>query len=219
MISIEFQQTLLINIARELKKQITLFAIGGTAMMFLGLKNSTLDIDLVFISAEDRKIFINAARKIGWNYLDSRIIYGERKNTPIMLRLTDERLDLFLNQVIDFTFSFSMQERAKTTKQFEKDLILKIADHHDIILMKCATDRLKDIDDAKTIIEDKEINWNIIAEEAQKQISLENEKAILELGTFLEKLQKINVNIPNKVLDKLWLLLEKQIKGKRKLKI
>lgn len=216
MISIENQQSILINITRELKEQTTAFAIGGTAMMFQGLKNSTLDIDLVFTSSKDREGFIQSARKIGWTYLDSKIIYGERKNIPIMLKLTDERLDLFLIEIIDFIFSDSMQKRAKIIKQFEKNLILKIADPHDIIIMKCATDRLKDIDDAKTIIENTKIDWNILIEEAQKQISLGKERAIMDLGTFLEKLQRAKVNVPNEVLDKLWLLLEKQIKQKRK---
>jgi|SRR3989338_10075786 len=216
MISIENQQSILINIARELKEQITAFTIGGTAMMFQGLKNSTLDIDLVFTSSKDQEGFIQAARKIGWTYLDSKIIYGERKNIPIMLKLIDERLDLFLIEVIDFIFSDSMQKRAKITKQFERNLILKIADPHDIIIMKCATDRIKDIDDARTIIENIKIDWNILIEEAQKQINLGKERAILELGTFLERLQKIKVAIPKKILDELWLLLEKQIKQKRK---
>ncbi|MBI4919148.1 hypothetical protein HY837_04405, partial [archaeon] len=47
MISIEAQQKLLLAVSTNLKKKITVYAIGGTAMMFLGLKNSTLDIDLV----------------------------------------------------------------------------------------------------------------------------------------------------------------------------
>ncbi len=133
-----------------------------------------------------------------------------------MLKLTDERLDLFLIEIIDFIFSDSMQKRAKIIKQFERNLILKIADPHDIIIMKCATDRLKYIDDARTLIENTKIDWNILIDEAQKQISLGKERAILDLGTFLEKLKKAKVNVPNEALDKLWLLLEKQIKGKRK---
>ncbi|MBI2047177.1 hypothetical protein HYT26_03375 [Candidatus Pacearchaeota archaeon] len=216
MISIGEQQTILLNIARELKKQITAFAIGGTAMMFLGLKNSTLDIDLVFKNIEDREEFIKAVKKIGFISLDSATIYGKKENIPVMLKLGDFRLDLFVNDVIDFIFSEEMQKRAKITRQFEKNLILKIADLHDIILMKCATGRLKDIDDARTIIQTTNINWNVIINEAKNQLSLGKERAILDLGTFLEKLKKINLNIPNTILNELWFLLEKQIRKKRK---
>ncbi len=45
-----------------------------------------------------------------------------------------------------------MIERAKDTYEFGVNLILKIADPHDIILMKCATDKIKDKDDAKEIM-------------------------------------------------------------------
>ena len=38
MISIEDQQKLLLNISRRIKKPITAYAVGGTAMMFLGFK-------------------------------------------------------------------------------------------------------------------------------------------------------------------------------------
>ena len=216
MISIDEQQTILLNIARELKKQVVAFAVGGTAMMFLGLKNSTLDIDLVFRSIEEREGFIKAASKIGFTSLDSSAIYGKRENIPIMLKLGDFRLDLFVNNVIDFVFSEEMQRRAKTIRQFEKNLVLKIADLHDIILMKCATDKLKDIDDTKTIIQTTNINWNVIIEEAKNQLSLGKERAILDLGNFLEKLKRMGLNIPNNALNELWTLLERQVKKKRK---
>ena len=134
---------------------------------------------------------------------------------PIMLKFGDSRLDLFLEDVIDFKFSKEMQERAKIIRQFERNLILKIADYHDIILMKCATDRIKDIDDARTIIESKEVRWDIIINEAKNQILLGKERAVLDLGVFSERLQKIGVNIPKKVLDELWLIFDKQIKKKR----
>ena len=48
MITIDQQQKLFLNVANMLKKKITAYAIGGTAMMFLGIKDATLDIDLVF---------------------------------------------------------------------------------------------------------------------------------------------------------------------------
>ena len=215
MISIDEQQSILLNISRKLKGQITAFAIGGTAMMFLGLKNSTLDIDLVFKSIEDREWFIKAANKIGFASLDSAAIYGKREDIPVMLKLSDFRLDLFVDNVIDFDFSEEMQKRAKIIRQFEKNLVLKIADLHDIILMKCATGRLKDIDDARAIIQTTSIDWNLVVGEAKNQLSLGKERAILDLGDFLEKLKGMKLSIPNNVLNELWALLEKQVRKKR----
>ena len=86
---------------------------------------------------------------------------------------------------------------------------------HDIILMKCATDRLKDIDDVRSIIQTTRINWSLIVNEAKNQLSLGRERAILDLGSFLEKLKKMKLDIPDKVLNELWTLLEKQMKKKK----
>jgi len=138
MISIEEQQKLLLNAARKLKKKITAYAIGGTAMMVLGFKDFTLDIDLVFKNKKDKDTFKEAIKSIGYQDINPIQVYGKKKNQPEMLTLGDERFDLFVVRVIYFIFSDSMQKRAKQIHQFDKNLILKIADPHDIILMKCA---------------------------------------------------------------------------------
>ena len=214
MISIERQQKLLLNVSRRLKKSITVYAIGGTAMMFLGFKEATLDIDLVFEKEEDRTVFKEAVKDIGYHELDSIEIYGAKRNQPLMLRLDDERFDLFLVNVIDFIFSKQMMKRAEKTHQFNNNLILKVADPHDIILMKCATDRMKDIDDARNIIKEIDIDFKVIIEEARNQIELGRQSAAFELGEFLENLKKTGVKIPQKVLDELFKIVKKQAEEK-----
>ena len=78
-------------------------------------------------------------------------------------------------------FSKNMKIRAqKQIHEFGKNLTILIADHHDIIVMKCATDRLKDEDDVRYIIESKPIDWSIIIDEARTQKNLGEERAILE---------------------------------------
>lgn len=211
MISIEEQQSLLLNISKKLKKPVTAYAIGGTAMMFYGYKDSTLDIDLVFNNEEDKKNFKQAAISFGYRELDSRIVYPKKTNRPEMLVLKEHRIDLFIDNVIDFIFSDNMKKRAVNTHQFN-NLTLKIADHHDILLMKCATDRIKDIDDARSIIQRANINWDILIEEAKNQINLGKVKSIFELGYFFERLEKLKMKIPKNITDKTWNLLQDQIK-------
>ena len=191
-----------------------MYAIGGTAMMFLGFKEATLDIDLVFEKEEDRTVFKEAVKDIGYHELDSIEIYGAKRNQPLMLRLDDERFDLFLVNVIDFIFSKQMMKRAEKTHQFNNNLILKVADPHDIILMKCATDRMKDIDDARNIIKEIDIDFKVIIEEARNQIELGRQSAAFELGEFLENLKKTGVKIPQKVLDELFKIVKKQAEEK-----
>jgi len=215
MITIDQQQKILLNVARRLTKKITVYAIGGTAMMFLGFKDTTLDIDLVFESEKDRAIFKEAVKSLGYLEMDAINVYGAKRNTPEMFKLEDERFDLFVVEVVDFIFSDNMRKRAEQIHQFEDNLILKIANPHDIILMKCATDRIKDKDDARKIINSKKINWDIIIDETKKQIELGKDRAAFELGYFLENLKiKMNLNIPQEVLDKLFEIVEKQAKDK-----
>jgi len=134
-----------------------------------------------------------------------------------MFALGDERLDLFVVHVIDFGFSKPMMERAEQIHQFNNNLILKIANPHDLILMKCATDRKKDMDDARRIIESIKIDWKILINEAKTQIKLGRNSAAFDLGEFLEKLKyKMKVNIPKEVLDELFKIVEGQAREKRK---
>lgn len=219
MISIKEQQNLLIEIAKRLPHEITAYAIGGTAMMFLGLKEATLDIDLVFTHLDDKKSFKEAAKSLGYKELDPVKVYGVKNNCPEMIALSDSRLDLFLLDVIDFTFSDSMQQRAEQIHQFEKNLKLKIANVHDIIIMKCATRRTKDEEDIINLVKNSEIKWDILIAEAKKQLSLGRDTAILNLGTLLEKLKnKHKIEVPKKSIDELWSLLKNQIDEKKKIK-
>ncbi len=216
MISIKDQTNLLIELGNKLPKETIVYAIGGTAMMFLGFKEATKDIDLVFTNKEDRDMFKKIAKSLGYKEMDSVIVYGVRNNKPEMINLGDSRLDLFCLEVIDYIFSESMQKRASQTHQFGKHLILKIADKHDIIVMKCATNRTKDEEDIVNIVKEKDIDWNIIIEEIKIQVNLGKERGYLEMGFLLEKLKNEHkLDIPKEAGDKLFELLEYQTREKK----
>lgn len=219
MIFVKDQQNLLIEIAKRIPHEITVYAIGGTAMMFLGLKEATLDVDLVFTKTEDKKAFKEAAKELGYKEMDSTIVYGVKNNSPELISLGDARLDLFSINVIDFIFSVSMQKRSQQAHQFGKNLFLKIADIHDIIIMKCATRRVKDEEDIISLVKNTDtINWNLLVGEARNQVVLGKETAIFNLGTLLETLKhKHKVKVPKAILDELWKLVKKQAdeKGRR----
>ncbi len=216
MISIKEQEKLLIEIGNMLPKEIIIYAIGGTAMMFLGFKEATKDIDLVFANVNDRRIFKDIAKSLGYKEMDSAIVYGVKDNRPILINLGDSRLDLFLDRVIDYIFSETMQKRAGQIHQFGKNLILKIADKHDIILMKCATNRIKDEEDIVNIVKNSDINWNILIEEAKVQVKLGREKVFLDMGDLVNKLiHKHKLNILKEIDDTFYNLLMEQIKQKK----
>jgi len=215
MITAKQQEGLFLNVAAKLKKRITCYAAGGTAMLFYGFKEITKDIDLIFTAENDRQQFIEAVQELGYGSMDPIKVYGKKENMPIMLTRGNERFDLFLIKVISFVLSETMQKRCEQTHEYGGKLVLKIMNPHDIILMKCATDRMKDREDAKSIIETARIDWNIIIEEANSQvIHGQEKKAVFELGCFLEELKdKMGVKVPGLVLEKLYSLLQEEIKG------
>ena len=213
MISVDRQKNLFLAIAKILKKPITVYAIGGTAMMFHGFKDATLDIDLVFTSLEDKKLFRKTIEELGYKEVDVIKIYGLKDNTPDMLSMGKERFDLFVNEVIDFIFSSKMQERAKEIHQFGDNLILKIANIHDIILMKCATNRAKDKEDILNIVKTGDVNWDIVKSEAKNQVGLGKERAVMELGYLLEEFAKENI-VPKSLTEDMYKFMKDQIEKK-----
>lgn len=216
MIKIEEQEKMLLAISKALKQKVTAYAIGGTAMMFYGLKDATKDIDIVFETEKDKGIFKEAALKAGFEGMDPVIVYNRKKNKPDMVKAGEARIDLFLNEVILFSFSESMRLRAKKAYQFGDNLILKAADLHDIILLKCATDREKDTIDAVSIIKNTKINWDIIVKEAEIQMKLGKDIALLELGDFFDRINEKESLVPKEVTDRIYSLVIKQVKAKKK---
>lgn len=216
MISIEDQQKMLLNVSRRLKSPVTVYAIGGTAMMFFGFKDATLDIDLVFEDEAAREVFKQAIIEIGYRKMDAVKIYRDKKNVPEMFTLGDDRFDLFVDEVITFKFSGMMRKRAEAVHQFGDKLVVKVAAPQDIVLLKCATDRAKDMDDARRIIETVDIDWEELIHEAKNQISLGKSIAALELGEFLEDLNNAGVPIPEQALDMLFKIVMKQGEEKQK---
>ena len=215
MITIVEQQNLLTRIAEKLPKKIEVYAIGGTAMMFLGLKQTTVDVDLVFSNVEDRVLFKETIHSLGFKNSSAEIVYGRRENTPEMAMLLDVRLDLFLFKILSSYFSKGMQQRAVQIHEFVDNLIVRVADPHDILIMKSVTSRDKDLDDIIAIVNNSRINWDLVVEEATEQVRLGNETAILGLGEKLEKLSNRKmIVVPKVILDRLWDLLSRQVKKK-----
>ena len=87
MINLENQRTLLLTIAERIPKKMIIYAIGGTAMMLLGLKRETLDVDLVFSSEKERLMFKDIAFSLG--YTETENHYYKRKE--ILRKLCDSK--------------------------------------------------------------------------------------------------------------------------------
>lgn len=210
MISTREQEQVFLQLGRLLKRKAVCYAIGGTAMMFHGFKDTTLDVDLVFLDADDRAVVEDGLKKLGYAQMNSLAVYGEKVNHPLMYTRGSERFDLFLTEIIAFTFSESMAKHAVQVHEFA-NLVVHVAAPEAIVLLKCATDRVKDKDDVGRIIDSFKIDYDVLFEEALVQQRLGHKKACFELGCFLEDLSEAGVPIPKSILDRLYSVVQQQL--------
>ena len=220
MIDLKKQGELLSLIGEKIKKKIECYIVGGSAMLYHGVKEETKDVDIVFDEQESKEIFEKVLRDLGFKERDVRIIYFKKRNTPLLLQRGEERIDLFIKKVITFEITESMKARVEKVYEYG-NLIVKAVSPEDIILFKCATERAGDRIDASNIIKNFKIKWNVIIEEALNQTKLESYLFPVYLYDFLEELKEdFKADIPNEVLRKIRKisedLLVKKLGKKRK---
>lgn len=207
MINTQDQENLLRLIADYLEKDIDCIAIGGTAMMFLGYKNTTKDIDLVFKNREDRDFFIKAIEKLGYTQTSTKLVYKKNPQTtnkPILYTRGEERFDMFIRDIFGFEIDFK-SESITQRRDFigKKELIVYVLDKEHIILLKSITNRDKDIEDMKTIVtKEPSINWNLIITLAVEQRK-NKPWILLDLEEKMQHLKKI-VFIKKEYFDRIY---------------
>ena len=219
MINLQEQISLFRIIGGQLKKKVECIAIGGSAMMFYGAKNTTKDVDLVFLKEEDlievKKILYNSG------FDERKNIKGifredEAAGKPVMMDGKETRFDLFLNEVIGFRIHEKTIERLKESHEFG-NFIVKTASPEDILMMKGCTEREKDRDDAAELIKKFNINWNIILDEASNQTKIGIAAFPLLIYDFLTELRdNFKVDIPKNITRELLTIAEKRLEELKK---
>lgn len=220
MMGLEQQNSLFKFLGEKLKKKIECYVIGGSAMMYYGMKESTKDIDLVFEHEKDRDEVEKLLKNLGYKERETRVIYFRKKNTPLLLQRDETRFDLFLDKIISTVLSKAMKERVESVYEYG-NLIVKVISPEDIIITKCATERAGDRKDAAEIIKKANINWNTIIKESIYQAEVTPYVFPIFLFDFLEELtEDLKVDIPREVLDEIRKisedLLEEKLGKKKK---
>ncbi|MDO8741330.1 MAG: nucleotidyltransferase [Candidatus Woesearchaeota archaeon] len=220
MINITGQNELFNLLGAKLDEKAECLAIGGSAMMFYGAKTETKDVDLVFLNKKPFELVKIALYEIGFNEKKNvKIIfphYEIAKNKPIMMEGRDTRFNLFLNEVISLKISDSILSRVKETHEFG-NLIIKIISPEDIIMLKCATEREKDRDDAASLIEKFNIDWNVIMKESVHQTEIGDYIFPVYLFDFLYELKNdFKIEIPEDVIRKTMKIGEKMMEERIK---
>ena len=139
---------LLNSISKFIERKIKMYALGGTALTILGIKSSTLDIDINIDSHKDYQYICEIFEKIGF------------KRIGTIRWQTQEGLffDLFMGSNIFGTeLSPDFLNKSKFIKSFE-NIELYTLSLEDIIISKLARGDPRDFLDIKKIFENQKIN-------------------------------------------------------------
>ena len=218
MIDSDRQDELFKFLGEKLKKRIECFVIGGSAMMYYGIKGLTKDIDLVFENEKDREEIIKLLKEMGYRERDTKILYLKKKNTPILLQRNDTRLDLFWKKIINTVLSEGMKKRIGSVYEYS-NLVVKVVSPEDLIITKCATERAGDRADASEIIKRARINWDIVIDESIYQAKVTPYSFPVFLFDFLHELKEdLKADIPETVIAKVRKIGERMLLEKAKKK-
>lgn len=192
----------LVKVGSQVEKPIKIYMIGGGALSFRELKESTKDIDLIVTSKEDFDVLDKAIQKAGFElktdleeefYLTALAVYmGEG----------DSRIDVFLKQVGKMlTITKGMIQRATPYQSYGK-LDAYLISSEDIFLFKSMSSREGDIKDSDRLSR-KGLNYDAVYDEIIEQSKIGNKWFfwVYESLCRLEEFSGIPLPIKDKVFD------------------
>src|SRR3989344_3050174 len=191
----------LVKVGSKVEKHIKIYLIGGCALSFKGLKETTKDVDIIVTSQKDFDILDSAVKKAGFSlqtgledefYLTALAVY---------MKGDDSRIDIFLKQVGKMLFlTEGMIKRAEAYQDYGK-LKVCLVSYEDIFLFKSMASRQGDIEDCDRIMR-RGIRYKIIYDEIIEQ-SREKGKRwffwIYESFCKLEEFSRIKIPIKDDV--------------------
>ncbi len=200
------------DIASNLREDVSVFHIGGNAMCWYGLKETTKDSDLVLLSEDKARVLVDTLLDYGFHpqvpsepgYDDCWGVYVY----PSTFNINEDaevkmRIDLFVQRVSGkLFFSEGMVSRSTEYKTLGK-LSTKMCSKEDIFLFKSAASREGDKPDLISLVESG-LDWDIVYDELKTQISL-IEKSRLQwvkglLMDSFDALAEENRGPPNKII-------------------
>jgi len=216
-IGVKEQEEIFSLIGRTIKKRVECYVVGGTAMMFLGLKEVTKDIDIVFREKEAYEEFKKTLLALGAKESEAKVINPEKVSS--ILTVGNARFDLFYDYLINFKLTENIIERVIESHGFS-NLTIKVISPEDIILFKSFANREGDRIDVTNILKKVNINWDIILGEAQNQTRNSNYFFSVFLYDFIMELKEdFKIEVPKDFMKNLKKAAEKSlIKAEEKLK-
>jgi len=193
--------------AKLLRHPVTAYLLGGANMVLRGLKPSTVDIDAIVDSEEDYRAVEEAILNAGYSRAaESEWTQGDVRASPsnIFTHRSFMRIDLFTHSVTrKVALTDTVKSRA-TTGISIGNLNLRLLDLHDVVLLKLATTRERDVGDIASIARKHKLDWRLILHEfLQLPTGVIKELSFLFLDT-LDVLEAVyGVKVPRYVRSKI----------------
>jgi len=190
-------ESLLENVGAKIETPIKIYMIGGCALSFKGLKETTKDIDIIVTSQADFNIFDKSMKENGFQSMSER--ESDFYLTALAVYKKEEsRIDVFLKQVGKMLFlTKSMTSRAEKYRKYEK-LDVYLISNEDIFLFKTMTSREGDIYDCDRIMRGK-VDYTVIYNEIVEQSKEEGKRWFFWAYENLCKLEEHNgISVPIK---------------------
>ncbi|MBU0761662.1 MAG: hypothetical protein KKD39_01440 [Candidatus Altiarchaeota archaeon] len=170
------------RIGSNLDKAVTAYHIGGNAMCWHGLKDTTKDADVVFLTEKEAEAFKKALivsgfieNEIvnldgGYTNMNTFGIFDEVRETPLNQEFTPGlRVDVFLKRVCG-VFGFSEGMKKRSVRGFDSgNLVNMVCAPEDVFLFKSVTSREKDLDDMYSIFKGG-LDWRVVEDEFRGQV-------------------------------------------------
>lgn len=166
----EYIRSELIRIGDQLDTGLTAFLIGGGALAFRGLKETTKDIDLVVADGDDLHQLQTTLMKNGYDIVKEP---GKEYHDLGAQRIVENddgcRIDIFNKQVVDkLVLSTGMRWRSETYID-TGGLTVALVGFEDIFLFKAVAGRTDDIEDMFVLVQTG-LDFDVIENELDKQI-------------------------------------------------
>ena len=159
------------ELAGILDRDTDLYMIGGGAMMFLGSKAATKDIDLVVSGADAYNMVHQALERLGFESIRPGAGYSRMNLSDMFERSDGYRIDIFDTKVCSkLKLSEGMMFRS-TLRYRNGHLRLFSCSGSDILIFKSITERDGDIDDCSRLIELNHVDWDVVLGETVEQVA------------------------------------------------
>jgi len=168
----EYIEAELKRIGTQIETSLTVYLIGGGAMAFRDLKNTTKDIDLIVTSGDDLQQLQTVLLANGYEIVkDPGEEYDELGAQRTLENDDGCRIDVFNQQVIDkLVLSSGMRQRSERYLDVG-ELSVELVSAEDIFLFKAVAGRTDDIEDMFGLIQTA-LDFDVIEDELAQQIDL-----------------------------------------------